>query len=374
MAVVLLMLPQTSTLVAANEEEDRGVMALKIDHNLWSKLTPSSDCQTSSKDTTLKVGARNFVQVIEDSVEFPRTEVEKVALKFYPQEGGIPPEKNINDARDASNNGDILEQLKEPQETAQKMYNSSKSRNISCNRPSGKNNKEKKYDIRNHYMKKSEFGDEILTSVLVVHAERLSAQASNDRITICCVALINKENYVEKFIFNNGAKNLSRTLRDEAEKLGYDVIQTDDGHAEVGFLIFLINSQNGDSDAECSYTHIAGMACDKAICDECDVLLRLALGENYRRIVRCTGKKIVKQVEDIKFQEQNPRRDDGTRCYDQNIVRTGTIYSGEYASDSVVRKQSCVSDRFYIPADIKAWIVERIGAEIDVSHARYTKS
>jgi len=46
--------------------------------------------------------------------------------------------------------------------------------------------------------------------------------------TVClCVALRDKHKHVKKFVFHNGANVFPPKMREKAEELGYDVIQTE---------------------------------------------------------------------------------------------------------------------------------------------------
>jgi hypothetical protein len=97
--------------------------------------------------------------------------------------------------------------------------------------------------------------------------------------TVCfCVALRDKDGYVKKFAFHNGANVMSPAMRTKAHESGYDVIQVEQSHAEGQFLQFLLHRHKKRPGL---YTHIMGMGCSRRHCAECNHILKRVLGSNY---------------------------------------------------------------------------------------------
>jgi hypothetical protein len=69
-------------------------------------------------------------------------------------------------------------------------------------------------------------------------------------------------------------------LREKAQELGYEVIKAAQSHAEGQFIQFLRKRNKGNEQV---YTHIIAMGCSRPHCKECDLVLRLLLGERYHQ-------------------------------------------------------------------------------------------
>jgi hypothetical protein len=72
-------------------------------------------------------------------------------------------------------------------------------------------------------------------------------------------------------------------LREQAEKMGYQVISSEQAHAEGQFLQYL-HARGVFTNPKPVFTHIMGMGCSRLHCGECDALLCLLLGNSYHSI------------------------------------------------------------------------------------------
>jgi hypothetical protein len=104
---------------------------------------------------------------------------------------------------------------------------------------------------------------------------------SPDPITILCVALKDTHGNTKKFAFSN-SELMPRGFLEQAEELDYAVIKADHAQAGGQFLQFLYQGQSQDPQP---YTHLVGMGCSNLLCQECDLLFTLSLGEPYKEII-----------------------------------------------------------------------------------------
>ena len=98
--------------------------------------------------------------------------------------------------------------------------------------------------------------------------------------TVLCVALMNQEKGIKKFVSCN-LELLPPALRNQSKYMGYHVIRAGQSHAEGEFLQFLWKRSR---QPEPAYTPIIGMGCSRKHCQECDLLLQLVLGRGYHII------------------------------------------------------------------------------------------
>lgn len=100
--------------------------------------------------------------------------------------------------------------------------------------------------------------------------------------TMLCVTLRTKHSKYRKFCFCNHLENsklIDKTIVQEAEKRGYAVIITPEGHAEASFLQYILARAQAEKTAG-YYTHIVGLGCSRPICKDCDELLKRILNQN----------------------------------------------------------------------------------------------
>ena len=107
------------------------------------------------------------------------------------------------------------------------------------------------------------------------------ADISQGHLTILCVALKDTHGNTKKFAFSN-SELMPRGFLEQAEELDYAVIKADHAQAGGQFLQFLYQGQSQDPQP---YTHLVGMGCSNLLCQECDLLFTLSLGEPYKEII-----------------------------------------------------------------------------------------
>ncbi|MCG8340629.1 MAG: hypothetical protein MI674_05175 [Cytophagales bacterium] len=122
----------------------------------------------------------------------------------------------------------------------------------------------------------------LASDAVAIHSVLEEDSRSYGATTILCVALLQKEDNdngkdsIKKFAFSN-SQLMGPNLRDKANQLGYHIIHAQQSHAEGVLLQFLQERPLG-------YTHLVSMGCSRLHCVECDVLLKLILGQGYTKI------------------------------------------------------------------------------------------
>ena len=288
-AVALLMPSEPNTLLAANATQTLEI--LKISNDLYAQVKLKSATQENEK---LILGVSGLVNKITELVHFPDGEMEKVACNCYDfdDEKSEKPTFDEDDsdneyakATNATDKNELNQKFEEARQKTDNVYRPKGNRSLGNMSRHAPSTDEMSYNHLNNYMRKeSKMAQEgikpdKISDELMQNVEHLSNFVKSDFSTLLCVALRNNKKDVKKFVFMSGKDPLTRCRQDEAYTLGYDYIHTDQGHAEVGFLSSLLEKPKE------YYTHIVGMACHREICTECDVLLQLALGENYRKVV-----------------------------------------------------------------------------------------
>ena len=120
--------------------------------------------------------------------------------------------------------------------------------------------------------------DAILIEEAFISQSDQEADTSQDPITILCVTLRDMYGNIKKFAFSN-SEWMPQECCKKAEELDYAVIKADHAQAGGQFLQFLYQRQSQDPQP---YTHLVGMGCSNLLCQECDLLFTLSLGEPYK--------------------------------------------------------------------------------------------
>jgi hypothetical protein len=254
------------------------------------------------------------------------------------------------------------------------------------------------YNPQNNYLIKwpdtepntGEVASQVPTSTNTLNSQRLFHKLSSDAFlisasgvtdrpgstTCLCVALRDNQGYVKKFIFHNGENLLAQGMREKAHELGYDVIQTDQPHAEGQLMQFL---RQRHQKRPGWYTHILGMGCSRSHCVECDHLLRLCLGANYNLVTASINTKNEELV-DIEANLSNTIK---TCVLDANIVATSNsselvVHKHLTLTGNVVYGQDAIStkffDKFYLPLALQNIIQDKVDVSLDFSNERFTKN
>lgn len=183
--------------------------------------------------------------------------------------------------------------------------------------------------------------------------------------TILCVALRDKHGHIKKFAFCN-SEFMPPSCRDKAESLGYAIIKAEQSHAEGQFLQFLYKRAIINSGL---YTHIVAMGCSKLHCPECDLVLQLVLGSNYKAISAAIGT-VTEDITQLEIQEEHDPADTNFTIT-RNASIHCTIQSGEQAA------RTDLSEKFYMPDGLKALIEQQIEPRRRlqvIGNSRYSKS
>jgi hypothetical protein len=195
--------------------------------------------------------------------------------------------------------------------------------------------------------------------------------------TCLCVALRDKKGYIKKFIFHNGESLLGPNMRNKAHELGYDVIQTQQSHAEGQLIQFLLDRHQRRPGW---YTHIMGMGCSRCHCVECNALLELFLGKDYDKFTASINtKKNTAEAEntaDTSLDSINTRisdiqitkTDQDGFCLTKTIERSATMVFG---LDAVGKG---TFDKFYLPLVLRDAINEKLPQELDFHNELFIKS
>lgn len=183
--------------------------------------------------------------------------------------------------------------------------------------------------------------------------------------TILCVALRDKHGHIKKFAFCN-SEFMPPSCRDKAESLGYAVIKAEQSHAEGQFLQFLYKRAIINSGL---YTHIVAMGCSKLHCPECDLVLKLVLGSNYKAISAAIGT-VTEDITQLQIPEEHELADDNF-----TITRNASIHCTIQSGEAAARQD--LSEKFYMPDGLKALIEQQIEPRRRlqvIGNSRYSKS
>ncbi len=112
-----------------------------------------------------------------------------------------------------------------------------------------------------------------------IDAQTIWEADPNHHLTVFCAWVRDCHDHTKKFTFCSGEGLMVSKYRQAAERLGYAVVKTGGGHAEMQFLQFLYKRHRVRPGL---YTHIVAMGCTQRHCKECDCVLRLVLGSQYR--------------------------------------------------------------------------------------------
>jgi hypothetical protein len=255
----------------------------------------------------------------------------------------------------------------------------------SCSRNYSRKNEREfgAYDNKRNYVTRVE---EIPTRRKLAQDALLINQATkNDKekssTTIFCFVLRDKNRYVKKFVAHNSAdpNPMPKPMRARARDLGYDIINSDRAHAEGQFLQFLYDRSMRRPGL---YTHILGMGCNRLHCIECDCLLRLILGKNYRGFTTA----MTLGIENGYVKSTISGEADNKRCfldtpYDvqqgatvgdqvvEDLYKPNQHGNYEYLKDEKgnvtdVKKKNCYPN-YPIPPGIQTLIANRLGIPID---------
>ena len=206
--------------------------------------------------------------------------------------------------------------------------------------------------------------DDVSSKQLAKDAKLIHESIRGDKsfTTIFCVALRDRHGHIKKFPCCN-SELMHQDGRKQAESSGYAVIQAEQAHAECQFLQFLYKRALINPGL---YTHVVAMGCSKRHCPECDFVLQLVLGSNYKDISAVIGS----TTEDITQLEIQPEAKNDDFTITRNASIHCTIQSGEAAA------RSKLSDNFYMPDGLRALIEQKIkpGYKIRVvGNSRYSK-
>ncbi|MEM7055828.1 MAG: hypothetical protein AAF392_03035 [Bacteroidota bacterium] len=183
--------------------------------------------------------------------------------------------------------------------------------------------------------------------------------------TILCVALRDRHGHIKKFAFCNSAI-MPSSCRDKAESLGYAVIKAEQSHAEGQFLQFLHKRARINPGL---YTHIVAMGCSKLHCPECDLVLQLVLGSNYKAISAAIGA-VTEDITQLEIQEEHEPADDNF-----TITRNASIHCTIQSGEGAARKD--LSEKFYMPDGLKELIEQQTEPRCRlqvIGNSRYSKS
>ncbi len=129
---------------------------------------------------------------------------------------------------------------------------------------------------RRNYHEAEEAEDSSLQAAM--DAQTIWEAAPNPHSTIFCAWIEDCHGCVKRFAFCSGEGLMVPAYRQATERLGYDVVKTGGGHAEMQFLQFLYKRH---VDRPGLYTNIVAMGCTQRHCKECDCVLKLVLGPRY---------------------------------------------------------------------------------------------
>lgn len=236
------------------------------------------------------------------------------------------------------------------------------------------------YDLCNNYLKEEIEPNKLLCQLSSDAFDIVGSEPNpqTQKSTVClCAALRNKHGYVKKFTFHNGVGVMSPAMRTKAHELGYDVIQTQQSHAEGQLIQFLLDRHQRRPGW---YTHIMGMGCSRCHCVECNALLELFLGKDYDKFTASINtKKNTEKAEntvDTSLDAINTRisdiqitkTDQDGFCLTKTIERSATVVFG---LDAVGKG---TFDKFYLPLVLRDAINEKLPQELDFQNERFIKS
>ena len=204
----------------------------------------------------------------------------------------------------------------------------------------------------------------ISSSKLAKDAKLIQEAMPGDKgpTTIFCVALRDIHGHIKKFACCNSAV-MPPSCRNQAESLGYAVIKAEKSHAEGQFLQFLHKRAIINPGL---YTHVVAMGCSRLHCPECDLVLRLVLGSNYKDISAAIGS-VTEEIKQLEIQEkkESEAKDDNFTIT-RNASICCTIQSGKEAA------RENLSENFYMPDGLRALIEQKTKHKLKVvEHSRY---
>ena len=208
------------------------------------------------------------------------------------------------------------------------------------------------YDFKNNYIKEEKSMDglryQLSSDALDVVESEPNARSRES--TVClCVALRDHHAHIKKFAFHNQGSVMSPPMREKATALGYDVIQTEQVHAEMQFLKFLILR---DQLRPGLYTHVVGMGCSRCYCAECNHALRGVLAGNYAEVATAVERK--KEENRLKLITRSPISravsDSNTSGLYRQTVEQVTEYK-VVKGDQIVDSSSY--ENFYLPTKLQ---------------------
>lgn len=233
------------------------------------------------------------------------------------------------------------------------------------------------YDPAGNYVK-SELPTNFVRQ-LANDAQALLGSLPDDRsrssTTYLCVALRDRNSYIKRFVFHNGAHLMLPKVREKAYMLGYDVIQVEQSHAEGQFVQFLLRRHQVRPGW---YTHIMGLGCSRRLCVECNHLLKMFLGDHYHPLVAsyCDSSQSIVVTEDVGKLFMNNAQDDATNTsfepmYNRTAVMRvpGTVLGVEAIDHSTY-------PNYYMPISLKQAIQNPVisSGAIILSNQRFDKS
>lgn len=187
-----------------------------------------------------------------------------------------------------------------------------------------------------------------------------------EHTTILCVALMNSKQRIKKFAFHNHGQ-YTKWRKAEAEdpsfkekrayELGYHIIQSEVSHAEGQFLQFLYQRCKSNPGY---YTHIIGMGRSRRHCLECDALLKLVLGQSYKRLTAIIN---LGALDAISIQPSTP-----PELPILVVKRNFSVITED--PEQLYKPEK--SSNFRIPTLLRAVIEKQIGQSVNISGSRYT--
>jgi hypothetical protein len=177
---------------------------------------------------------------------------------------------------------------------------------------------------------------------------------ATDKTTCLCVMLRDKSKRIKQLVFHNLEKYLPSAMHNTAVEMGIGMRGNERMHAEASFLEFLLYRANNEEHA---YTHVLGMGCSKKHCLECDALLKLFLGSNYKMITSAAIKSSQKESDFTVSYTLEPDR----KAY----------FKVEYGEDAI-RNEDKSSKKFLLADSLKKTIQAKYGlSSIPLDGARF---
>ena len=206
--------------------------------------------------------------------------------------------------------------------------------------------------------------DDVSSKQLAKDAKLIHESIRGDKsfTTIFCVALRDIHGHIKKFACCNSAV-MPPSCRKQAESLGYAVIKAEKSHAEGQFLQFLYKRATINPGL---YTHVVAMGCSRPHCPECDLVLQLVLGRNYKEISAVIGS-VTEEIKHLEIQEKEGREANNDNF---TITRNATIHCTIQSGEEAAREN--LSENFYMPDGLRALIEQKTNHKLKVvEHSRY---